>query len=136
MIRSNAVSFLFFLIHTFLAAFTWIKQPDNPTIVVEGVNNTNVKLNWTYGFDQGEDVIAVFFYRRKRDGTGWTNIAGRLKNSAFSFEQNTDLQSHYHANLPLELVLLKVSNIVEYDYSIELQYINKNGKTQQSLNHL
>ena len=95
--------------------------------MVEGVNNTNVKLNWTYGFDQGEDVIAVFFRRRKRDGTGLTNIAGRLKNSAFSFEENTDLQSYYHANLPSELVLLKVRNIMEYDYFIELQYINKNG---------
>ena len=102
-------------------AFTWIKTPDNPTIVVEGVNSTNVKLTWNFRLDAGETIMTAFFERQSLSQGPATKIAARVGENAYLF-QNNEFPKEYKANLDSELVLLDVNNNEEYIYSFEVSY--------------
>ena len=104
-------------------AFCWTQEPDKPTIVIEdGVNNKNVRLVWAFGLDYGEDLVAVVIEREDLDGGNRIEIASRLKNSGYTFTQNTDFYKHYRAELPSQLLIFNVNNVKEYRYILRVRY--------------
>ena len=102
-------------------AFTWIKTPENPTIVVEGVNSTNVKLTWNFRLDAGEKILTAFFERQSLSQGPVTKIASRLGDNAYSLK-NREFAKEYKPNLDSDLVLLDVNNNEEYIYTFEVSY--------------
>ena len=98
----------------------WTERPNNPIIVVQGVNNTNITLTWTFGLEAGFTLLSIFFVRNRPGKYSKTDIASRPLNYGFSYHNNEFIKE-YRANLPSELVLLDVNNEEEYVYTIEVQ---------------
>ena len=55
------MNFLWFLLILFSSSgsFDYSKEPDNPFIVVEGVNSTRVKLQWEFSLTSSESVAII-----------------------------------------------------------------------------
>ena len=104
----------------FSEALTLPRQPDKPTIVVEGVNNTNVDLIWDFLPASGE-VVQSIFLNRERPGYSSEQIASRKSNTAFN-PLISNFETEYRANLPATLRLVNVDNTEEYIYSLEVNY--------------
>ena len=103
-------------------ALRWEQEPDNPTIVVEGINSTNVTLSWTYSLDPGATLQGVVFERTSRENfLKRTSLLSRLPNQEFRYLKD-EFVKEYRANLPSRLVLLDVNNDEEYMYSVVVQY--------------
>ena len=97
-------------------AFTWTKQPDNPTFVIEGVNSSSVSLEWAYTLHSGERVVSFLIQRGKPDHAGRTNKASWVGNNSIIIEPG--LEKDFTASLPSTLELLKVHNDEEFIYYI------------------
>ena len=99
----------------------WRKQPKKPTIVVEGVNNSDVNLEWDFSLDAGEIVQSIIFQRKKSGSSVQTTLASRLANTAFTvFPQYLQ---EYGAHLPCTLLLRDVNKGEEYIYSVVVNYV-------------
>ena len=114
-----------------LEAIRWGEQrPENPTILVEGVNNTleKQKLVWTYVTERSEDIDRVTFQRQRDNADPAEDIAVSSKKKAFNV-----FNSNYTASTPATLILRNpVTNDDEFIYSIVIS-LYKNDLPAQSL---
>lgn len=105
----------------FSEALTFTRKPENPTIVVEGWNNTNVALIWDILPASGEVITNLFLKRRRPGDVNLVNIASRKSYTAFTLLLDS-FANEYRANLPATLRLLNVDNTEEYVYILEVAY--------------
>ena len=105
----------------FLEALTFIRRPDKPTIVVEGVNSTNVDLIWEILPGNGESVQNLFLIRQRPGDVNQVQIASRKYASSFNLATDS-FANEYRANLPATLRLLNVDNTEEYVYTLQINY--------------
>ena len=104
----------------FLEALTFTRRPDKPTIVVEGVNSTNVDLIWEILPANSEVVQNLFLIRQRPGDTNQVRIASRKYSSSFTLADG--FANEYRANLPATLRLLNVDNTEEYVYTLQVSY--------------
>ena len=105
----------------FLGSLTFSRRPDNPTIVVEGVNSTNVDLIWDILPGNNEDVHVLFLIRQRPGDVNLVTIATRTSTGSFNFETDS-FAKEYRVNLPATLRLLNVDNTEEYVYTLQVTY--------------
>ena len=105
----------------FLEALTFTRRPDNPTIVVEGVNSTNVDLIWEILPGSGEVVQNLFLVRQRSGDINQVQIASRKYTSSFNLATD-GFANEYRANLPATLKLLNVDNTEEYVYTLQVSF--------------
>lgn len=111
----------------FLDAKSFFKErPGNPTIVVEGVNSTNVDLIWTLPVSAGVTVGTLFFKRQKSGDVSEVIIASRKSSTAFTLVSD-GFETEYRATLPATLRLLNVDNTEEYIYTLQVSYDDSEG---------
>ena len=110
----------------FSGSLTFTRRPDTPTIVVEGVNNTNVDLTWEIRPSGGEVVQSLFFVRQNLGDINQVQIASRKSTSSFNLATDS-LANEYRANLPATLRLLNVDNTEEYVYTLQVNYDDSNN---------
>ncbi|XP_073254921.1 uncharacterized protein [Porites lutea] len=114
-------------------AIRWDKQPDKPTILVEGVNNTgeSLKLVWTFVTEPSEIIDRVTFQRRRGDADASEDIATNKEGGAFNVFSK--FISNYSAS-PLATLILRnpVTNDDEFIYSIVVS-LSKNNLPEPSL---
>ena len=91
-------------------------------MIEDGVHNKNVRLVWDFALDSVEDLLVVVIEREDLDGGNRIEIASRLKNSGYTFTQNTDFDKHYRAELPNQLLIFNVNNVKEYRYILRVRY--------------
>ncbi|XP_067053371.1 protein sax-3-like [Acropora muricata] len=112
-------------LHSSVAQFPWTKEPTSPIIVVEGVNNTNVRLEWDYDAAIRPSILTVNI-KRKRDGAEKTIAfkAGQssARPSSLLLENRTQDGSEYEVLEPATLVLKEVNSDEEYEYVISVVY--------------
>ena len=115
-----------------LEAIRWDRQPEKPTILVEGVNNTgeSLKLVWTFAAKKPSEVIErVKFQRRRDDADPPEDIAVNREGGAFTVFSK--FISNYSASLPATLILRNpATNDDEFIYSIEVLLIDNNVPVQ------
>ena len=114
----------------FLGSLTFIRRPDNPTIVVEGENSTNVDLKWEISATSGEVLDALFFNRQKPGSVNLVNIASRKSSTAFTLSSDS-FETEYRAMLPATLRLLNVDNTEEYIYTLQVRYEDSSNVVQE-----
>ena len=105
----------------FLGSLTFSRRPDNPTIVVEGVNSTNVDLIWNILPGNNEVVDDLFLIRQRPGDVNQVAIASRTSSTAFTI-LSSSFANEYRANLPATLRLLNVHNTEEYVYTLQVSY--------------
>ena len=105
----------------FLGSLTFSRRPDNPTIVVEGVNSTSVDLTWDILPSGGEVVQSLFFIRQRPGDVNQVAIASRTSSTTFTLASDS-FANEYRANLPATLRLLNVDNTEEYVYFLQVNY--------------
>lgn len=99
------------------------KRPGNPTILVEGINNTDQDLVWE--FDKEGDVIQSVQFQRKKPGeVAPDTIASRLDSTGFTVFD--PFKTDYEATLNNRLTLKRVTNNQEYLYTIVINYVRNN----------
>ncbi|XP_044180162.1 protein sax-3-like isoform X1 [Acropora millepora] len=105
--------------------FRWTKEPSSPIVVVEGVNNTNVRLEWDYNVAVRQLIVNVQI-ERKRNGT--LKIIARKSGHATIYPTSLDLVDRnqdgreYEVVEPATLVLKEVNSVEEYEYVISVDY--------------
>ena len=105
----------------FLGSLTFTRKPDKPTIVVEGVNSTNVDLIWDILSSSGEVVNSLQLIRQRLGDFNHVTIASRKFNTGFTLLSDS-FANEYRANLPATLRLLNVDNTEEYVYTLQVSY--------------
>ena len=105
----------------FLGSLTFSRRPDNPTIVVEGVNSTNVDLIWDILPGNNEVVHNLYLIRQRPGDVNQVAIASRTSSTAFTLLSDS-FANEYRANLPATLRLLNVDNTEEYVYTLQVNY--------------
>ena len=108
-----------------MAQFPWTKEPSSPIVVVEGVNNTNVRLEWGYAASARTSIVSIKI-ERKRDGTAKriaakSGDASARPSSLELVDRNQDGRE-YEVFDPATLVLKEVNNDEEYEYVISVDY--------------
>ena len=108
-----------------MAQFPWTKEPSSPMVVVEGDNNTNVRLEWDYAVAVRDSILAVKI-TRKRDGVEKIiafkkGQVAKVPTSLNLVDRNQD-GSEYEVLDPATLVLKEVNNDEEYEYVISVDY--------------
>ena len=112
-----------------LEAIRWDKQPEKPTILVEGVNNTQQKFVWTYVAETSEFIRSVKFQRQRVVADPPVDIAGNTDGGVFTVF--SPFISNYTASLPATLTLRNpVTNDDEFIYSIQISFLRNKQPTQ------
>ena len=114
-----------------LEAIRWDRQPEKPTILVEGVNNTgeSLKLVWTFVTESSEFIERVAFKRRRDNADPVEEIAISSRGGAFTVFSK--FISNYSASLPATLILRNpATNDDEFIYSIEVFLFDNNVPVQ------
>ena len=96
-------------------------HPPTTTIVVEGVNSTNVDLIWDILPGNGESVQNLFLIRQRPGNVILETIATRTSSGSFNFETDS-FADEYSTTLPATLKLLNVDNAEEYVYTLQVSY--------------
>ncbi|KAL9964683.1 hypothetical protein ACROYT_G028358 [Oculina patagonica] len=91
------------------------RKPANPTVVVEGVNNTQVELVWNFTATASFGISI----KRRADGSQKVPIASRADSSP-TFTISDNFKAEYEANLPATLVIKDVTRNDEYKYTIRV----------------
>ena len=103
-------------------SFNFTEKPVDPTVVIEGVNSTQVQLVWNFTAAPSSS-FAVIFKRRRSSGSQLDQIASYTRigdgNAVFG-AVNPD----YEANLPATLVIKDVKRNDDYVYRIGVLDIN------------
>lgn len=110
-------------------AVRFTEQPSNPTILVEGINNTDQVLVWEF-IREGDVIQSVEFQRNKPGEVAPDTIASRLDQSSFTVFD--PFKADYEAKLNNRLTLKRVTNNQEYLYTIVVSYL-RNSILQQPL---
>ena len=105
----------------FSEALAFTKKPDDPRIVVEGVNNTDVDLIWYILPGNNEVVHDLFLLRRRPGYANQETIASRTFSSSFTLATES-FSKEYRAYLPATLRLLNVDNTEEYIYILQVGF--------------
>ena len=103
-------------------------EPDNPKIVVLGVNSNAVSLNWkNCRGDAGETIISYTFKRESVDGGAETLIASRgAREGGFTMEDPFKDETKYKARMNQELII-NVQRNEEDVYILEIIYQRASG---------
>ena len=96
-------------------------KPADPTVVIEGVNNTQVQLVWNFTASSSSFVVSI---RRKTPTGSTSQIASLISGSSSGFNV---FDSAYEANLPATLVIKNVTRNDEYVYSISVLNLDAGG---------
>ena len=110
-----------------MAQFPWTKEPTSPIIVVEGVNNTNVRLEWDYDAAFRRLIVNIKIVRK---GGGSDKEIARKSGEATINPTSLDLVDRnqdgreYEVVEPATLVLKDVNNNEEYEYIISVDYFS------------
>ena len=114
-------SFFFFSLVLSSETLEFTKKPDNPTIVVEGVNSTDVYLIWDIRAGNNEVVDDLFLLRQRPGDASQVIIASRTFSSSFTLATES-FANEYRATLPATLRLFNVDNSEEYTYTLQVGY--------------
>ena len=88
-------------------SFDYSKEPDDPFIVVEGVNSTRVKVRWEFSLTSSESVQFIGVSLEK-PGENRVPIGGkRIPNVVYSVED--DMKDKYELEEPGTLVIKTVT---------------------------
>ena len=131
-LRGKGVLFCLKLVNSFFIlseAVRFTEQPSNPTILVEGINNTDQVLVWEF-IREGDVIQSVEFQRNKPGEVAPDTIASRLDQSSFTVFD--PFKADYEAKLNNRLTLKRVTNNQEYLYTIVVSYL-RNSILQQPL---
>ncbi len=102
-------------------------QPEDPKIVVLGVNSSVVSLKWDFFSDAGETIQSVIFKRQKPGETQAEQIASRGPNDEFTMTAPFKDFKKYRANGKSELKIFNVQRDEEYVYTLALNYKTSSG---------
>ena len=106
-------------------AIRWTRQPEKPTILVEGVNNTGAALVWDFEVEISETVERVTF-RRQRDVAD-SPVVIAISTFSTAFTLFPQFISNYSARLPATLILRNaVTSDEDFIYSIEVSLLRNN----------
>jgi len=97
-------------------SFNFTREPADPTVVVEGVNSTQVHLVWNFTATAGFGIVIE---RAKSDGTEDIQIATLGVGSAV-FVISNEVAAEYEAIPPGTLVIKEVTRNDEYVYSLSV----------------
>ncbi|XP_078379937.1 uncharacterized protein LOC144662857 [Oculina patagonica] len=97
-------------------SFTLTRKPANPTVVVEGVNSTQVELVWD--FTATSNYIVIISRQRTGDPEP-TPIAARTQSTSFALE-DPSFSTKYEPSLNATLVIKNVNRTDGYRYSLKV----------------
>ena len=104
------------------------EKPDNPTIVVLGVNSSIVSLNWrTCSGNAGETIRSFSFFRQRPGSIVTEQIASRGAIEVFTMIAPFEDRKKYDARLDQELRILNVQRNEEYVYTLTIDYRSSYG---------
>ena len=105
------------------------RQPEKPTILVEGINNTGAALVWDFEVEISETVQRVTFLRQRDVADSPAVIAVRTGFST-AFTIFPQFISNYSASFPATLILRNAGTSDEdFIYSIEVSLLRNNVPT-------
>ena len=110
-----------------LEAIRWDRRPEKPTILVEGVNNTQErqKLVWIFFPEASETIRSVTFERQRVAADSPEIIASSFDGGEFTVF--SPFISNYRAERPSTLILRNpVTNDDEFIYSIQIWFLRNN----------
>ena len=90
-------------------SFNFTRKPAKPTVVVEGLNNTQVELVWNFTFNAS---FGITIRRVRTDGSGNIQIASRSSSDSVFRNVHAD----YEANLFATLVIKSATRNDEFEY--------------------
>jgi len=103
-------------------------KPDNPKIVVLGVDSKEVSLNWKNCEGDAGETIRSFAFFRQRPGSAVTEqIASRDASGSFNMIGPFKDKKKYEALLDQELKIFDVKKTEEYLYTLEVDYKSSGG---------
>lgn len=105
-------------------------EPENPKIVVFGVNSSDVSLNWkNCRPGVGETIFSYSFLRESPDSSDApTLIASRLASEGgFSLEEPYKENKKFDARLDQELIIRNVQRNEEYVYILQISFQRASG---------
>ena len=110
-------------------AIRWTKQPEKPTILVEGQNNSYVRLVWKFlieGTSEGAEILQGVTFRRQRDAGDSPVVIAKNRNGG-AFTVFPQFRSNYSATVPATLFLREaVAEEPDFIYSIEVSFLRNN----------
>lgn len=98
-------------------SFSFTRKPADPTVVVEGVNNTQVELVWNFTAASASYIVGIF---RQRVGNQQNQIAARTHDTAFQYA-DPSLSTEYAVQLPATLVIKDINRTNEFGYNLKVQ---------------
>ena len=102
-----------------------VTKPEDPKIVVFGVNSNAVSLKWDFSTGSGETIQSLIF-KRKRDASAKEElIASRLGGDTKLFTMIAPFKDlkKYKALRPSELQIYNVQRDEEYLYILQINYV-------------
>ena len=104
-------------------------KPDDPKIVVLGVNSNAVSLDWkTCGGNAGETIISFAFERRRPGGVNTEQIASRgATEGGFTMIAPFQDRKKYAAFANQQLKIFNVRKDDEYVYILAIDYRTSGG---------
>ena len=111
-------------------AIRWTRQPEKPTILVEGLNNSYVRLVWEFlieGTSEGAEILEGVTFRRQRDAGDSPVVIAKNRNGG-AFTVFPQFRSNYSATVPATLLFLRtaVARDPDFIYSIEVSFLRNN----------
>ena len=105
-------------------SFNLTEEPADPTVVIEGVNSTQVQMVWNFTASPSSTFLVSI---RRRPPTGSiSQIASHFSGSSSGYNV---FDPAYEANLPATLVIKNVTrNDDEYVYSISVLDLDAGGQ--------
>ena len=104
-------------------------EPENPKIVLFGVNSNEVSLNWkNCRVHAGETIMSYSFKRESVDGGAETLIAARgASEGGYTMEDPFKDRKIYNARLDQQLIIRNVQRNEAYVYILEISYKRASG---------
>ena len=110
-------------------AIRWTRQPEKPTILVEGLNTSYVDLVWEFlieGTSEGAEILEGVTFRRQRDAGDSPVVIAKNRNGG-AFTVFPQFRSNYSATVPATLIRRRaVAKEPDFIYSIEVSFLRNN----------
>ena len=104
-----------------------VTKPEDPKVVVVGVNSNAVSLKWDVTTDSGETILSLIFKRNRPGDAGAKeeSIASRLGGDSKLFTMFAPFKDFkkYKALRPFELQIYNVQRDEEYLYILQINYV-------------
>ena len=98
-------------------SFSFTRKPADPTVVVEGINNTQVKLVWDFTAASASFFVSIF--RQRIGDLQQVQIAARTHDTAFQYA-DPSLSTEYSVQLPATLVIKDINRTNEFGYNLKV----------------